>query len=185
MKPSGFWIATFFGAGLLRGKLHIGAGTWGSLFALPLCWMLILSKDACVYGDPALKSDVVIGASVLLLWFGLLAYGVTSIPVAEKLLGERKNWKGKMVKHDQNEIVIDEVFGMMVAITPMFFMEYKHIWLCLLLSFIFFRFFDVVKVWPTKLFDRWQSPWGVMLDDGIAGIYAAICVCFCSWLFQM
>ncbi|MDC0983051.1 phosphatidylglycerophosphatase A, partial [Amylibacter sp.] len=48
--------------------------------------------------------------------------------------------------------------------------------LIFLSSFILFRFFDILKPWPINWADRISTPFGVMLDDILAGIFSAICL---------
>ncbi len=170
-----FWIATWFNTGLLKGRFHIGGGTWGSIFALPLCCLF-------VWLDNRFQTNLVRTVVWIFALGAVLVIGAFSVPVAETLLGPVKNWQGKIVRHDQNEIVIDEVLGMLVTVMPALYFNIP-VWLWPFLGLAFFRFFDVVKVWPTKRFDRWQSPWGVMLDDVVAGIYAAIFLAAFSWPF--
>ena len=44
----------------------------------------------------------------------------------------------------------------------------------ILLSFGFFRFFDILKPWPISHFDEsMENAHGVMLDDMVAAVYAA------------
>ena len=76
---------------------------------------------------------------------------------------------------DRSEIVIDEVVGQFVALSPLLFFEEKfppEIYTCFM-SFIFFRFFDIVKPYPIYLFDRMNSTFGVIFDDILAGIFSA------------
>ena len=49
---------------------------------------------------------------------------------------------------------------------------FPHTWPLLLLGFFLFRLFDVVKPPPLRALERLSSPWGVLLDDVGAGIYA-------------
>ncbi len=73
---------------------------------------------------------------------------------------------------DPSEIVIDEVAGMWIAMLPT-----MNDSLFIALAFIFFRFFDILKPWPISWADK-KLPrgLGVMMDDIIAGIFAAACV---------
>ena len=76
---------------------------------------------------------------------------------------------------DRSEIVIDEVVGQFVALSPLLFFEEKfppEIYTCFM-SFTFFRFFDIVKPYPIYLFDRMNSTFGVIFDDILAGIFSA------------
>ncbi len=72
---------------------------------------------------------------------------------------------------DAKSIVIDEAVGMMLAL---FLIPPKP--LAIIITFIFFRLFDVLKPFPIKLAEGQSSPLGVMLDDIIAGIYANLVV---------
>lgn len=69
-------------------------------------------------------------------------------------------------------IVIDEVIGMwMVLCFAGLSVPF------VVLAFVLFRFFDIVKPWPVSFFDRMKTPVGVMLDDVVAAIYACIILC--------
>ena len=71
-------------------------------------------------------------------------------------------------KKDASQIVIDEIAGFlwtMFLVTP----SVLHV----MLGFIFFRAFDIVKPFPARLFqNRLPGGYGVVLDDVVAGIYA-------------
>jgi phosphatidylglycerophosphatase A len=76
--------------------------------------------------------------------------------------------KASQIK-DNQIIVIDEIVGMLLTLL----ICGKHIkWLAI--AFIIFRLFDIVKLFPTKKLERLPGGWGVMLDDVVAGIYAAL-----------
>jgi phosphatidylglycerophosphatase A len=47
---------------------------------------------------------------------------------------------------------------------------------CMAAAFISFRLFDILKPFPIRMAERLPSPFGVVLDDVIAGIYANITV---------
>ena len=47
-------------------------------------------------------------------------------------------------------------------------------WKYLLLGFILFRVFDIWKPWPVRRLENLPGGWGIMADDWMAGIYAAI-----------
>ena len=47
-------------------------------------------------------------------------------------------------------------------------------WKYLLLGFILFRVFDIWKPWPVHLMEKLPGGWGIMADDWMAGVYAAI-----------
>jgi phosphatidylglycerophosphatase A len=72
--------------------------------------------------------------------------------------------------HDRSEIVIDEVVGFLITMVwlPM-------TWQSLLLGFLLFRFFDILKPFPIGYLDR-KVPGGlgVVVDDIAAGIFASL-----------
>ncbi len=74
--------------------------------------------------------------------------------------------------HDHPGIVWDEIVGFLITMT---FAPVGWAWI--LLGFLLFRFFDILKPWPIKWADRKVSGgFGIMLDDLIAAIFAAICI---------
>jgi len=72
-------------------------------------------------------------------------------------------------KPDAKQIVLDEVVGQTIALAML-----PLSWKAYLLGFILFRFFDIVKPYPVCAFDRMENGWGIMMDDVVAGVYAAI-----------
>ena len=73
--------------------------------------------------------------------------------------------------HDPQWIVIDEVIGMSVA----WLFIGEHTLTRLLILFVLFRFFDIIKVWPASYFDKKVTHgMGTILDDVVSGIYAGI-----------
>lgn len=77
-----------------------------------------------------------------------------------------------MKMHDHGSIVWDEVAGMMVT-----FIAIPINPLSLLLGFLLFRFFDILKPWPIRVFDkRVHGGFGIMIDDIVAGALACACL---------
>lgn len=80
--------------------------------------------------------------------------------------------------HDPSVVVIDEVVGVWIAmlfVLPM--MNFVDFYIqCLILGIVFitFRFFDIIKVWPSTYFDKKDNGYGIMMDDVIAGLYAGV-----------
>ena len=74
--------------------------------------------------------------------------------------------------HDHGGIVWDEIVGYLVTMT---FAPSGWVWL--MVGFILFRFFDIVKPWPIRWIDRRvKGGFGIMVDDLIAGLFAAVCL---------
>lgn len=92
--------------------------------------------------------------------FALLLISVWSSEVASAAMGIK----------DPGSIVIDEVAGISFAL---FLIEPTMI--NVVLAFLLFRFFDILKPWPIKLIDeKIGGGWGIVLDDVLAGIFANI-----------
>jgi len=165
-------IGTWFYTGLIPPLFFKKmGGTYGSFFSLPLVWVALWVSN---------------NISPLFYWLiCLLIYltGLWSVPRAEIALGPREDWKGKTKDRDQNQIVIDEVLGMLITcyLLPS---TLGSLWL-LLLGFGFFRLFDIIKVAPTRYFDQMKTANGVMLDDVIAGIYAFLCLRLVVAIFNL
>jgi phosphatidylglycerophosphatase A len=95
---------------------------------------------------------------------------------------------------DPQFVVIDEVAGQHLALLlPLIPIALPHLtahmdlstftiffalslvnWKYLLLGFILFRVFDIWKPWPVRWLEKLPGGWGIMADDWMAGIYAAI-----------
>ena len=75
--------------------------------------------------------------------------------------------------HDSKIIVIDEFLGIYLIL--IFYDQIKIInpYVTIILIFILFRFFDILKIFPANIVDRkLKSAFGVILDDLIAGLFA-------------
>ena len=80
--------------------------------------------------------------------------------------------------HDPSEIIIDEFLGQLISLTPILFINNfkleKIIFLELMvLSFLLFRFFDILKPWPIYIVDRSRTSLSILLDDVIAGLFSS------------
>ena len=99
--------------------------------------------------------------------------GTWAASQAEKLSGTK----------DPSKVVIDEVAGQFIALLTVPFLV-DPAWWAMILAFVLFRFFDIVKPYPARRLENLKGGLGVMADDLIAGVYAAlgvmIAVCV-SW----
>jgi len=127
------------------GMLRPGPGTWASATTVLLWWLLSLAQLS--------HSGMIAGAVVIVV----TAIG---IPAATHVARESGI-------HDPGFIVIDEVGGQML---PLIIAPLR--WKYLLLSFILFRCFDILKPPPLRALERLPQGSGIMLDDIGAGIYA-------------
>jgi len=137
------------------GHLRPAPGTWGSLVALPLAWLLHLA------------------AGPWLLGLGIVAAFVTGVrATALETAGK--------ADHDPSEIVIDEAVGQWVAVLPVSIgaalagVPLAALWPGWVTAFVLFRLFDIWKPGPVGRADRRCDALGVMLDDVIAGLFAAL-----------
>ena len=154
-------VATLLGVGYLKP----GPGTWGSLVALPYGWLLHV-----IGGFPLLLAGVAI--SFFVGWWA-----------TAKMTAGQEN-------HDPSEIVVDELVGQWIALLPLshaaWSMEISilNLWPGWVAAFLLFRLFDIAKPWLVGWADRRGDPLGVMLDDVIAGVFAAVCVILLAGLYH-
>jgi phosphatidylglycerophosphatase A len=73
-------------------------------------------------------------------------------------------------KQDPGWIVVDEAAGMLLALAAL---PAGAGWAGVVLAFLLFRAFDILKPWPVSWADRQAGATGVMLDDILAGAMAA------------
>jgi phosphatidylglycerophosphatase A len=141
-------LAFGFGAGLAP----IAPGTFGTLVAVPV-WLLMAGLSLPVY-------------LVLTALLGLVGCWICG--ASARRLGV----------HDYGGIVFDEIVGFLVTAAPLLpAVELYPInrYLGLAFAFGLFRLFDIWKPWPIGTLDqRVHGGVGIMLDDVVAGIYAAL-----------
>ncbi|MCX8113314.1 MAG: phosphatidylglycerophosphatase A [Bacteroidia bacterium] len=46
----------------------------------------------------------------------------------------------------------------------------------MILSFLFFRFWDIIKLWPADVMEALPEPWGILADDIVAAFYTVLCL---------
>ena len=84
-------------------------------------------------------------------------------------------YRNYFVKVDAKEIVIDEFVGQSIPLLTIYSLISKDdtgsFILYVLISFILFRFFDILKPYPANKVDKkMKNGFGVMFDDVIAGV---------------
>lgn len=136
----------------LSGTVKKMPGTIGSLASYPII--------------PVLLNDRILGAAII---FFLFLVGLWST--------------GNYIKYykascDPKEVVIDEVVGQLLTVFLVSILLDQEVnSSVLLLCFLSFRFFDIIKVWPVNLIDRnTEGPLGIMLDDVIAAVLACVLI---------
>ena len=73
------------------------------------------------------------------------------------------------MKSKSSTIIENTIF--INADSSVYSMHIIYIFIC---AFALFRFFDILKPWPISWTDQISSPFGVMFDDVLAGLYAAL-----------
>lgn len=146
-KTAWAWItATVFGVGFLPG----GPGTWASLVTA-LLWYFV-ARGTHLSGSPLAVVTLIAAAVVMLA-------GVPAASIVEKESG----------KEDPGHVVIDEVAGQFVALM-LLPAEFRYV----LLAFVLFRVFDILKPPPVRQLERLHGGLGIMVDDVAAGVYALL-----------
>ncbi|BFI95356.1 MAG: phosphatidylglycerophosphatase A [Rhodanobacter sp.] len=136
--------AGWIACGLGSGLAPVAQGTFGSLAAI-LPWLLLRELSL-----PLNLLAIVLG----------FALGVWACNVAGRALAV----------DDHRALVWDEFIGLWIALLP----ALAAPWWAAAIGFALFRLFDVWKPWPIRVFDRrLKGGFGVMVDDVIAGAFAA------------
>lgn len=150
-----FKTPTFFLAfGFGAGLLPKAPGTWGTLAAIPL-YLLIARLPLTIYFS---------------IVFLLFIIGIYLCQTTAQSLRQ----------HDHPGIVWDEIVGYCMTMTAI---PLKIHWI--ILGFVLFRVFDIWKPQPIRFLDK-KVPggFGIMLDDGIAAIFAWLILQSLIWIFQ-
>lgn len=155
-------------------KYVLDAGDRRRLMATPAGWIAtglgsgLAPKAQGTFGSLAAIVPWLVLHAVLPVWGWLLliavsfAVGVWACNVAGRITGV----------DDHRSLVWDEFVGQWIALLPALVVPG---WAWVVAGFVLFRLFDVWKPWPIGWFDRRvKGGLGVMLDDVIAGIFAAI-----------
>ena len=131
------------------GYLPLAPGTFGSLVGVGL--FLLLAR----------MNPLVIIVAILAVTF----VGIWAGSRVEQVSGRK----------DPGKVVVDEVAGQMIALFPLtLFARWSTG--AVILSFILFRFFDIVKPYPANRLQDLDGGMGIMFDDLVAGVYGAVVV---------
>lgn len=139
----------FLALGFGSGLAPKAPGTFGTLAALPLVVLVSLTAPLYLY--------------ILLAVLGSIV-GIWICGKAARDMGV----------HDDSSIVWDEVIGMMITMCAV-----PLTWQSIVVGFILFRLFDIIKPWPISYLDKnLHGGLGIMLDDVVAGLAALGCMQF-------
>ena len=139
-------VHQLFATGFGSGLAKKAPGTFGTLAALPFAIPLMMLPWWVM-------SLICVAAFIIGVWF------------CQKTSDD-------LGVHDHGGIVWDEFVGMWITliyvpINPWF----------IIIGFVLFRFFDILKPWPIKWLDKKvHGGFGIMIDDVLAGMFAAICL---------
>jgi phosphatidylglycerophosphatase A len=136
------------------GYAPVGPGTAGSAAALLIAWLLHLYA-----GIPAMAFAFL---GILLAVPGVWAADVTARETGSK---------------DPQFVVVDEVVGQWIAIAGAIRLNWKSG----LGAFLLFRLFDIWKPPPVRQLERLPGGVGIVADDAMAGIYAALVLFAAGW----
>ena len=142
-ERAGNFLAKVTSSVFFIGYLPLIPGTFGSIFGVGLYYLLKGITPAVYF----------------LFVSGIITLGLITSGPTEKLLN----------KKDPGCIVIDEVAGMLLALS---FMPYDF--KIIFLGFIIFRILDTLKPYPAGRAQNMSGAIGVMGDDLVAGIYTNI-----------
>jgi phosphatidylglycerophosphatase A len=150
MKPTDYLALVISTCGV--GYLPLMPGTYGSLVAVGI----FLGFTQVVKGNALVA--VVLVSIVAVTFAGIWAASRT------EALDNRK---------DPSKVVVDEVAGQLISLFPLTLFTHWSI-VAVIISFILFRFFDIVKPYPARRLEALKGGLGIMCDDLIAGVYAAV-----------
>jgi len=91
-------------------------------------------------------------------------------------------------KIDPPEVVADELAGEALVFLAVLLLaahtySAKQLLVITGLGFVLFRLFDIIKPWPINIIQKLPSGWGILADDLLAGVYAAIVLLVCMRLW--
>ncbi len=109
----------------------------------------------------------------------ILAVGLALLAVVICDEAERR-----MFKHDPGEVILDEVVAVpivFIGLAPMMAAT-GHVWAYMLVGFLLFRLFDILKPFGIRRLQKLPGGQGVVVDDLVAALAAAVCLRVLIWL---
>jgi phosphatidylglycerophosphatase A len=163
MKKINLLISTFFGYGYLT-KIP------GTVTSLVTTVFIYIAYEYLGYTD--LKFSIIF--FTLLLFYSFYAV---------------KDSESEFKNKDPRQIVIDEVLGQAMPLILLLYLNQTNqlnmqIEIYYILSFVFFRFFDILKPFPVSYFDKnFKNYFGIIMDDIMAGLYSMLLIYIISLKF--
>jgi phosphatidylglycerophosphatase A len=148
------------------GYLPLAPGTWGSLVAVGLYFLVRvgLSQYPADSAPPVGPYSFLTGELVVIVAITLV--GIWAASRTERVLKIK----------DPGKVVVDEVAGQLIALLPLPLTRIGPWPVLVIIAFLLFRFFDIVKPYPARKFELLSGGLGIMADDLVAGAYAAVIV---------
>jgi phosphatidylglycerophosphatase A len=166
-KGNGTADLTFFtrvvATGFFTGYIHWASGTFGTLVGV------------LIYLIPGVESPAIFLPLIALgFWAGVITSSRVARAVGNQLTSTAEHLKARFqfASHrsaDPSIVVIDEIVGMWIAL-----LFVPKIPAAIVIAFLSFRLFDIVKPAPARNLEQLPTGWGIMLDDVVAGVYANI-----------
>jgi phosphatidylglycerophosphatase A len=163
MKKINVLISTFFGYGYLT-KIP------GTVTSLVTTIFIYIAYEYLDYAD--LKFSLIF--FIILFFYSFYAV---------------KDSESEFKNKDPRQIVIDEVLGQAMPLILLLYLNQNNqlsmqIEIYYLLSFLFFRFFDILKPFPVSYFDKnFKNYFGIIMDDIMAGLYSMLLIYLISLKF--
>ena len=136
------------------GYLPLAPGTWGSLVGVLIFLLIGRLSDA--------RTTFLLASLVVIVLVTLA--GIWAASQVERL----------MQRKDPGRVVVDEVAGQLISLLPLAWVDGAFSGWWVIVSFILFRFFDIVKPYPARRFEALKGGLGIMADDLVAGVYGAL-----------
>ena len=163
MKKINVLISTFFGNGYIS-KIPGTFTSFSTLIILYILFEVLQFKN---------------------LNYILILYSITFFYSFYAVMDSETEFENK----DPRQIVIDEVLGQAMPLILIVYLSSKNlinipVEIYYFLSFILFRFFDIVKPFPVNYFDKQHKNFfGIIMDDIMAGLYTMLIIYLISFKF--
>jgi phosphatidylglycerophosphatase A len=136
------------------GLSPVAPGTVGSLAGLGSAWVLLRYLALPPF-------------CLAILALGLVPIGIWSATLTAQMAG----------KKDPGLVVIDEVLGQWIALAGAVRVDWKMY----VIGLALFRLFDIWKPWPARQLENLPDGQGIVADDLMAGLYAALVLFTLGW----
>jgi phosphatidylglycerophosphatase A len=148
------------------GYAPLAPGTFGSAVGVAIYLLVCAATNPLIASAMARGWNPEMLVSLRLTFMLVLATILTTVGVwaatrTEKLLGRK----------DPGIVVVDEVAGQFITFL---FVPVNAAWWMIAIGFVLFRLFDIWKPYPIRRLEMLESGLGIMADDVLAGVYAAI-----------